>query len=29
VIFLGSRKVAKHRVDAAQFRRQLADAAKA
>jgi glutaredoxin len=28
VIFLGSRKVAKHRVDAAQFRRQLADAAK-
>lgn len=29
VIFLGSRKVAKHRVDPAQFRRQLADAAKA
>ncbi len=29
VIFLGSRKVAKHQVDPAQFRRQLADAAKA
>ncbi|HTC62502.1 MAG TPA: glutaredoxin family protein [Candidatus Saccharimonadales bacterium] len=26
VIFLGARKVAKHRVDAAQFRRQLRDA---
>lgn len=29
VVFLGSRKVAKHRVDPTQFRRQLADAAKA
>ncbi len=27
VIFLGARKAAKHRVDAAQFRRQLRDAA--
>jgi glutaredoxin len=27
VIFLGARKVAKHRVVAAQFRRQLAEAA--
>lgn len=26
VIFLGARKVAKHRVDAAQFRRQLQEA---
>jgi glutaredoxin len=26
VIFLGARKVAKHRVDAAQFRRQLLEA---
>ncbi len=26
VIFLGARKVAKHRVDIAQFRRQLRDA---
>lgn len=26
VIFIGARKVAKHRVDAAQFRRQLSDA---
>ena len=26
VIFLGARKVAKHRVDLAQFRRQLARA---
>lgn len=26
VIFLGARKVAKHRVDAAQFRRQLREA---
>ncbi len=29
IIFLGARKVAKHRVDPAQFRRQLAEAAKA
>lgn len=29
VIFLGTRKVAKHRVDVAQFRRQLAEAAHA
>jgi glutaredoxin len=28
VIFLGARKVAKHRVDVAQFRRQLRDASK-
>jgi glutaredoxin len=28
VIFLGARKAAKHRVDPAQFRRQLSDAAK-
>ncbi|MGH9790004.1 MAG: glutaredoxin family protein [Candidatus Acidiferrales bacterium] len=28
VIFLGARKVAKHRVDIAQFRRQLRDAAR-
>ncbi len=27
VVFLGSRKVAKHRIDLAQFRRQLASAA--
>lgn len=27
VIFIGSRKAAKHRVDLAQFRRQLQDAA--
>jgi len=26
VIFLGARKIAKHRVDLAQLRRQLADA---
>ena len=26
VIFIGARKAAKHRVDAAQFRRQLSDA---
>lgn len=29
VIFLGARKVAKHRIDVAQFRRQLAQAARA
>lgn len=28
VVFLGSRKVAKHRLDAVRFRRQLADAAR-
>jgi len=28
VIFLGPRKVAKHRVDAQQFRKQLAEAAR-
>ena len=28
VIFLGTRKIAKHRVDLRQFRRQLADARK-
>jgi len=27
VVFLGTRKVAKHRVDAQQFRKQLAEAA--